>query len=171
MLTQEPQWVAAYTAPRAEKAVTARIANELQLETYLPLHHVLRKWSDRIKSVEVPLIPSYTFIKLREVDLFRVREIVGVTGFVRFRESGIATIPEREIEDLRRLANSMQAIHLYNTDHLKKGAHVSVIAGEFAGMQGTIIKDCADGNFSVQIEKLNISLVINLEPATLQVID
>ena len=171
MLTQEPQWVAAYTAPRAEKAVTTRIANELRLETYLPLHHVLRKWSDRIKSVEVPLIPSYTFVKLREADLNRVREIVGVTGFVRFRESGIATIPEREIENLRRLADSMQAIHLYNTDHLKKGAHVSVVAGEFAGMQGSIIKDCADGNFSVQIEKLNLSLVIDLEPATLQVID
>jgi transcription antitermination factor NusG len=171
MLTQEPQWVAAYTAPRAEKAVTARIAKELQLETYLPLHHVLRKWSDRIKSVEVPLIPSYTFVKLREADLFRVREIVGLTGFVTFRETGIATIPEREIENLRRLAESMQAVHVYNTDHLKKGAHVAVVAGEFKGMQGAIVSNCKDGNFSVEIDKLNFSLVITLESDVLQVID
>ena len=92
MLSQTPQWVAVYTSPRTEKAVTARIANELHLETYLPLHHVLRKWSDRIKSVEVPLIPSYTFVKLRECDLHRVREISGVAGFVSFRETGIAVI-------------------------------------------------------------------------------
>lgn len=171
MLTQEPQWVAAYTAPRAEKSVTARIANELQLETYLPLHRVLRKWSDRIKSVEVPLIPSYTFVKLREADLYRVKGINGVVGFVRFRNTGIAVIPEREIEDLRRLADSMQAIYVYNTEHLKKDAHVSVVAGEFAGMKGTIIKDCKDGNFSVEIEILNLSFVTNLNPDMMQVID
>ena len=171
MLSQTPQWVAVYTSPRAEKAVTARIANELQLETYLPLHHVLRKWSDRIKSVEVPLIPSYTFVKLREADIYRVREIYGVAGFVRFRDTGIAVIPDREIEDLRRLAESMQAVHVYNTDHLKKDAHVAVVAGEFAGLQGIIIKDCKDGNFAVQIEKLNLSLVVRLEPDVLQVTD
>lgn len=171
MLSQEPQWVAVYTSPRAEKSVTARIADDLQLETYLPLHHVLRKWSDRIKSVEVPLIPSYTFVKLREADIYHVREINGVAGFVSFHGTGIAVIPEREIEALRRLAESLHTVHVYNTDHLKKGAHVSVVAGEFKGMNGTIIKDCNDGNFSVQIEKLNISLVISLESAVLQFIN
>ena len=171
MLTQEPQWVAAYTAPRAEKSVTARIANELKLETYLPLHRVLRKWSDRMKSVEVPLIPSYTFVKLREADLYKVREIVGVVGFVRFRNTGIATIQEREIEDMRKLAASLQDVYVYNSEHLKKGAHVRVIAGDLAGMEGTIIKDCKDGNFCTEIVKLNISLVSNLEPDVLQVID
>ena len=171
MLTQVPQWVAAYTAPRAEKAVTARIADELQLETYLPLHRVLRKWSDRIKSVQVPLIPSYTFVKLREADIYRVREIYGVVGFVRFRNTGIAVIPEREIEALRRLAESLEAIHVYNTTHLKKGAEVTVTAGEFNGLRGTIIKDCKDGNFSVEIVNLNLSFVVRLNPDVMQVID
>ncbi len=171
MLIQDPQWVAAYTSPRAEKRVTARIADELQLETFLPLHRVLRKWSDRMKSVEVPLIPSYTFVKLREADIYKVKEIVGVVGFVRFRNTGIATIQEREIEAMRRLANSLQEVYVYNSDRLKKGAHVRVIAGEFAGLEGTITKDCKDGNFVTQIEKLNISLVVDLEPDVLQVID
>ena len=65
----------------------------------------------------------------------------------------------------------MQAVHVYNTDHLKKDAHVAVVAGEFAGLQGIIIKDCKDGNFAVQIEKLNLSLVVRLEPDVLQVTD
>ena len=50
-LTQQPQWVAAYTSPRAEKIVTERIANELQLESYLPLHRVLRRWYERFGAV------------------------------------------------------------------------------------------------------------------------
>ena len=32
-LTNKPQWVAAYTSPRAEKMVTDRIAADLHLET------------------------------------------------------------------------------------------------------------------------------------------
>ncbi len=96
-LSQIPQWVAAYTSPRAEKTVTLRIAQELGLETYLPLHRVLRKWSDRMKSVEVPLIPSYTFIKMRECDLWNVRDIYGICGFVSFPSTGIAVIPEQDI--------------------------------------------------------------------------
>ena len=107
-LTQQFQWVAAYTAPRAEKTVTLRIAQELQLETYLPLHRVLRKWSDRVKSLEVPLIPSYTFIKMRECDLWRVREIKGVCGFVSFPSTGIAVISDAEMSVLRRFAESLE---------------------------------------------------------------
>lgn len=170
MLSQTPQWVAAYTAPRAEKKVTARIIEDLHLGAYLPLHHVLRKWSDRVKSVEVPLIPSYTFVKLRECDLLKVREVNGVVGFVSFRGTGIAVISDREMEALRRFAESLHEVHVMNTEQLKKDAHVAVVAGEFQGLQGTIIRDCREGNFSVQIDKLNISLVIDLEPDVLQVI-
>ena len=149
-LTQQPQWVAAYTSPRAEKIVTERIANELQLESYLPLHRVLRKWSDRTKSIQVPLIPSYTFIKMRECDLWRVRDIKGICGFVSFRSTGIAVIPEQDIFNIRRLADSMEEIHLHNADQLRVGAYVRVIGGEFEGMTGYITSDDHAGNFAIE---------------------
>lgn len=168
MLSQTPQWVAVYTSPRAEKTVTARIAQELHLEAYLPLKRVLRRWSDRMKSVEVPLIPSYTFVKLRECDLFRVSETYGVAGFVRFRGTGIAVIPDEEIDALKRFADSLEAVYVHNTDQLKQGANVRVVDGLFKGMKGTIIKDCPDGNFSVAISGLNISLVVNIEKDVLE---
>ena len=38
-------------------------------------------------------------------------------------------------------------------------------------MKGTIIKDCKDGNFSVEIVKLNLSFVTSLNPDMMQVID
>ena len=171
MLSQDPQWVAVYTAPRSEKKVTARIAEELHLETYLPLRRTLRKWSDRIKSVEVPMIPSYTFVKLRECDLWRVREVYGVVGFVSFRSTGIAVISEKEMEALHRFADSLHEVYVYNTERLKKGAEVAVVVGDFNGMRGVVISDCKDGNFAVQIEKLNISLIASLEPDVLQVVE
>lgn len=170
-LTQQFQWVAAYTAPRAEKTVTMRIAQELQLETYLPLHRVLRKWSDRVKSLEVPLIPSYTFIKMRECDLWRVREIKGVSGFISFPRTGIAVIPDSDILILRRFAESLEEVHVRNLEQLRVGAYVKVIDGEFAGMSGRVTRDGECGNFAVEISNLNLYLTVTIQQEYLQVID
>lgn len=169
-LSQTPQWVAVYTAPRAEKTVTERLASELHLEAYLPLHRVLRKWSDRMKQVEVPLIPSYTFVKMCECDLARVRETQGVCGFVTFRGTGVAAIPEVEMAALRRMAESMEEVYVRNSDQLRKGARVRVSAGVFQGMEGTIVSNCGEGNFAVLMSNLNISLVAHIEPDILQVV-
>ena len=169
-LTNKPQWVAAYTSPRAEKMVTDRIDADLHLETYLPLHRVLRKWSDRMKSVEVPLIPSYTFIKMCERDIWRVRDVKGICGFVSFPSTGIAIIRQSEIDSLRRLADSMESVYVHNTNQLHKGTPVQIVAGYLKGMKGTIVKDCKDGNFSIDIRKLNISLVVSVEQDVLQAI-
>lgn len=169
-LSNIPQWVAVYTAARAEKAVTERIAKDLHLETYLPLHRVLRKWSDRMKQVEVPLIRSYTFVKMTERDIHYVRQVWGVSGFVSFPSTGIAVIPQQEMDAMRRLVESMEAIYVQNTLSLQKGANVRVIAGEFAGMEGTIINNCAEGNFAIHISNLNFSLIITIEPDVLEVI-
>ena len=158
-LTNKPQWVAAYTSPRAEKMVTDRIAADL-----------LRKWSDRMKSVEVPLIPSYTFIKMCERDIWRVRDVKGICGFVSFPSTGIAIIRQSEIDSLRRLADSMESVYVHNTNQLHKGTPVQIVAGYLKGMKGTIVKDCKDGNFSIDIRKLNISLVVSVEQDVLQAI-
>jgi transcription antitermination factor NusG len=169
-LSNTPQWVAVYTASRAEKAVTERISQDLHLETYLPLHRVLRKWSDRMKSVEVPLLPSYTFVKMTERDLYYVYDVQGVTGFVRFPSTGIATIPQFEIDAMRRLAEADKEVYVHNTSLLRKGASVRIVAGHFEGLQGSIIKDCKDGNFAVQISQLNVSLVMTIESDVLEVV-
>lgn len=170
-LTQELQWVAAYTSPRAEKTVTDRISAELQLQTYLPLHHVLRRWSDRVKSIQVPLIPSYTFVKMRECDIWRVRDIKGVCGFVSFPHTGIASIPEADMLNLRRFAESKAEVHVHNLDQLHVGAYVKVVEGEFAGMEGRIVRDEHGGNFAVEISGLNLYLSVTLQQELLQAID
>ena len=168
MLTNTPQWVAVYTAPRSEKKVTAALVNDLHMEAYLPLRHVLRKWSDRMKRVEVPLIPSYTFVKMTEGDFVRINSLDNVCGFVKFHNTGIAIIPQREIEAMRRLVESEESVYVHNTDSLKLGAPVHIVAGHFAGLSGTIVRDCKDGNFGIHISGLNIHLVISMEKEVLQ---
>lgn len=169
-LSSIPQWVAVYTAARAEKVVTERLSQELRLEAYLPMRRVLRKWSDRMKLVEVPLISSYTFVRITERDIYYVRQVYGVSGIVSFPNSGIAVIPQQEMDAMRRLVDSEEQLYVHNSLSLQKGAKVRVVAGNFAGMEGTVVRNCAEGNFAVHISNINISLTINIEPDVLQVI-
>ena len=81
MLTSEPQWVALYTNPRAEKKVDQNL-REAGFESYLPLRRELHTWSDRKKWVETPLLKSYAFVRITNLQLSLVRSIVGVSHVI-----------------------------------------------------------------------------------------
>src|SRR5438067_462263 len=55
-------WVALQTRSRHEKIVAAQLEQK-GVESYLPLVSKDRKWSDRIKSVSLPLFPNYVFAR------------------------------------------------------------------------------------------------------------
>ncbi|MBC8342565.1 MAG: UpxY family transcription antiterminator, partial [Bacteroidetes bacterium] len=66
-----PKWYAAYTKSRNEKKVSERLS-EQAVEHYLPLHKILKQWSDRKKWVEEPVFKSYIFIKIGLDDYYDV---------------------------------------------------------------------------------------------------
>ena len=72
-------WYVLYTSARAEKQVEQRL-KLAGIETYLPLHRSRRKWSDRVKVVEVPLFNSYVFVRCEEHKLRELLLIYGVSG-------------------------------------------------------------------------------------------
>ena len=61
------KWYAVYTAPRAEKKVSERFVQE-GIEHYLPIQTVKRRWSDRIKEVQVPVVNGYIFVRIMPTD-------------------------------------------------------------------------------------------------------
>ncbi len=160
MLDDKPRWVAIYTSSRAEKTVEKRM-KELGLEVYLPLIDRRRVWSDRVKIVSEPLIRSYIFARIVAKEAEAVRSVDGVAYIVRPRN--YQTIPDREIEAIRRLIDAKQELAIHNTLELHKGATATITGGAFEGMQGTLISDCKDGNFAVRINAIGLSLVTNIE--------
>lgn len=93
-------WYVLYTASRAEKQVEQRLKTE-GVEVFLPLHLTPRKWSDRIKMVEVPLFSSYVFVKTTDEVLRNLVRIIGVSRIV-FYNGSPAKVREKEIEDIKR---------------------------------------------------------------------
>lgn len=168
MLNDTPQWVALYTNPRAEKK-TCQNLQELGYEAYVPLQRKLHKWSDRWKSVEVPLLNSYIFVKMREKDVIPIRTAKGVHHIISWHGKP-AVIPDKQIEAMRRMVDAEANLQVMNDEALKKDAYVRIVEGQFAGLEGTLISDCENGNFGVSISGLNFTLVMQVESSLLQVI-
>lgn len=93
------QWYVLYTTPRAEKLVEQRLIDD-GIETFLPIHISPRKWSDRVKMVEVPLFASYIFVRTTDPVLRTLLRINGVVRIV-FHSGAPAVIREREITAIR----------------------------------------------------------------------
>lgn len=92
-------WYVVYTAPKAEKQVQQRLT-EQGVEVFLPLHLSPRKWSDRVKLVEMPLFPSYLFVYTRQSALYDLVRVPGVARIVYF-EGQPAVVRSQEIKAIR----------------------------------------------------------------------
>lgn len=99
-------WYVLYTTPRAEKRVAQRLA-KAGIETFLPLHLSPRRWSDRIKYVEVPLFSSYIFVHTDDSILRTLIKIQGVSRIV-FYEGKPAIIRPKEIAAIQSFLEKAQ---------------------------------------------------------------
>jgi transcription antitermination factor NusG len=93
------KWYVLYTRPRCEKKVAERLT-VLQLESYCAIISEKRLWSDRVKVVERPILPSYVFVKLEEKHQTKVRMVPGVVNFL-YEQGQLATVRNTEMQALK----------------------------------------------------------------------
>lgn len=97
------KWYAIYVKPNHEKTVEACL-KEKGIEAYCPINRTYRRWSDRIKLVEMPLINCYVFVKiLLKKEKVKVLEEKSVRNFIR-HSGEPAVIREQEMQQLKLFA-------------------------------------------------------------------
>jgi len=155
----ESQWMAIYTRPRAEKKVAKRLTSN-DIENYVPLKKVRRQWSDRIKWVEVPIIPSYVFVRCMESDWDQILKTDGVVCFV-CNEGKPAKIRDNEMKrmwkflaDIDRMTRSVAVF--------KPGVEVRIEAGPLRGKTGKVLHT-KDTRVCISIESLRLQLRAEIE--------
>ena len=168
MLTSEPQWVALYTNPRAEKKAEKNL-RECGFEVYLPLRKELHTWSDRKKWVEVPLLKSYIFAKITSTQEVQVVSVPNVVALVKFN-GNIETIPEREIQMMKDFIAAEVDIQVQTTEKLKRGERVRITSGPLEGKTGVLVSDCEEGNFAVEITGISLAMVIYVDKDLMEVL-
>ena len=155
--TDLSRWYAVYTRPRAEKLVYSRLI-EIDVESFLPLIKTVRKWSDRKKVIEKPLISSYLFVKVRKKEFPRVFTILGVVKFVSF-EGQPAPIPQKQIDNLRLVVNSDAEIEVTG-ESFAKGDNVEVVTGSLTGLTGELILIGGKKRVIVRIDRLDQNIKV-----------
>ncbi len=162
-----PRWFALYTRARFER----RVERELQekgLESYLPLHTVIRQWSDRKKKMQAPLFSCYVFVRLPLKQRMRAVAMDGVVRMVGF--NGMPSpIPDSEIESIRRILDN--DIPFEPVPYLPIGQRVEVMYGPFAGLRGRLIQYRGRKRLVVGIEQIKQSISVEIRPEALRVVD
>ena len=152
-------WCAFYTRPRAEKKVN-EILVEQGFETFLPLVKTLRIWSDRKKKVELPLIPSYIFVKTNIEDYHNILSNSNILTVVKIDNKPVP-VPESDINNLRILINNGSKLKVSNT-RFSKGETIELTHGQFKGFKGEILRTKGKHNLVIYLNTLKTSISLEI---------
>lgn len=159
MLTEKREWAAVITHPKAERLAATEL-EKMGLEVYLPLlPHCDKRFKNPLP--EKPMFPCYLFAKINKFEIYPVRTARGVFGLVTLDHS-VSVVPQRDIDSVRAFEATQRKVVIHDTAKLVKGAVATIVEGEFAGMQGRLVRGCKDGNFAVSIEVMNVSFVVHV---------
>lgn len=145
--------------PNTEKAAaeSLRLAG---LEEFLPLARTRRQWSDRIKSLDIPLFPGYLFCRTSLDIPYRIVETPGVVGFVGFHGRP-EPIPVSEIEAVKRLLDANRRLRAMAL--LRAGQPIEVRDGPLAGLRGVLARIKNENHLIVNLHLLQRSVAVTLE--------
>ena len=150
------KWYVLYTKARNEKK-TALILEKFGIEVYCPTIKEVRQWSDRKKTVEVPLFNSYIFVNLASHEREMVYDAPAVVRYL-FWLNRPAVVKDKEIETLKKwLSRDVVSVKVHD---LKVGDYLNVIEGPFTGKKG-VIRQKSGSRVQLVLKELGIKVSIN----------
>ncbi len=156
------KWYVLRVRPRHEKTVAERLSE--RFEVFLPLISQRRKWSDRMKTIDVPLFSGYLFIKTAAKMKYVILEEQGAGGFVQFGAKP-AEIRESEIEAIRKFLLYPETLTVEDGYRFTRGDLIRITRGVFAGVEGKVIQQKNKYRLFITIEQLGkiVSVEIDAE--------
>jgi transcription antitermination factor NusG len=101
-------WNVIYTKSRSEKKVEERLKN-IGIEAYCPVRTEVKVWSDRKKSILVPVLPSMVLVKIEKNKRNQVFDIPGVVRYMFWLKKH-AVVRDSEVDSLKLLLKSNNII-------------------------------------------------------------
>lgn len=154
-------WYAVQVKPQHEKAAERRF-HDFGREAFLPLYRTRRRWSDRIKELELPLFPGYVFCRFGSDEKAAVLSVPGVRSIVTFGRIP-APIPGAEIEAVQAILRAGVPVRPW--PGLEIGRQVRVESGPLRGVQGVLLRFKSTWQVLVSIELLRRSVIAEVDLA------
>ena len=155
------EWYALHTRPRHEKLVIQRLV-ERGVETFLPVITETHRWSDRKKSVQLPLFSCYVFARFipNRSERLQVLRVSGVLGLVGSQGEG-TPIPDEQIDAVRTLVEG--SVPWSSHPFLKIGQRVRIRSGALNGMEGILVSRNGSDTLVISVDALQRSLAVRVE--------
>jgi transcription antitermination factor NusG len=152
-------WYALKVRPRLEKQVSVNLSTK-GYELFLPLYKRKSHWSDRIKTLEVPLFPGYLFCQFDVTKRLPILQTPGVISVV-----GIGKCPEpidvAEIDAIRTVVSS--GVLYQPHPYLTVGDMVRVEHGALSGLVGLITQVKNDFRLIISVNLLMRSVSVEID--------
>ena len=162
----ELHWYVANTC-RQEKKIKQRL-DSMGIENFIPFQQIARKIHGVDKLIEVPVIPNLVFIHTTlKTCMSLIQEYAFDMRYLRDRETGnFLIVPDKQMNDFMFLLDfSKEMVEVVN-ENLKKGDKVRVIKGDFAGIEGELIRVKGHKRVVVRLEGV-VSLATAYIPGSL----
>jgi transcription antitermination factor NusG len=161
MITEQTQhyWYALRVKSNREKLI-AQALHQKGFEHFLPLYRTQRKWSDRVKDLELPLFSGYVFCRMDPAYRLPVLTIPGAISFIGIGNTPIP-IEEGEITALQTIVRT--GVPVLPWPFLKVGQRVRMERGPLRGIEG-VVTDLKDSlRLVVSVGLLQRSVAVEID--------
>lgn len=157
-MTKSQAWFVLTAKPRHEKIVAENLRGK-GLESFVPLYRTRRQWTDRVRSVDLPLFPGYVFCRFAYASRLPVLNTPGVTSVVSF--SDVPT-PMDDNEILRMRAIQASGLPAQPWPYVRVGEKARIEWGSLAGLEGVLIRDKDALRVVVSVELLRRAVAVEI---------
>jgi len=158
---EAPLWYAVRVRSNYERTVST-VLHHKGVEQFLPTYRSRRVWTDRVKTMDLPLFPGYVFCRIPLDERNRVVTTEGVVGLVGAGRQPIP-VTESEIEAIRRIVDSQAPTEPW--PFLKIGQTVRINYGSLTGLEGILLRVKNSWRLVVSVTLLERSVAVEIDAA------
>ena len=152
-------WFAVYVGARHEKSVGEQFRLR-QMEAFLPLYKAVRRWKNGCKvNLELPLFPSYLFVRIEPRERLRVLQVPGVLSMVCGGREPVP-VPKTVIESLR---SAIALGQIEPHPYLVVGQRVRIKSGVLAGIEGVLVRKKENLRVVLSLDQIMQSAAVEVE--------
>jgi transcription antitermination factor NusG len=156
---QQWPWFAILVRTSREKTASL-LLEDAGYECFLPISKYMRRWSDRMKEVEVPLFPGYLFCRMNAHNRLPVLMTPGVIQIVGVGKTPIP-VGEEEIAAIQRVEKS--GLSTMPWPYLEVGQVARIEDGPLRGISGIVIKIKSGLKLVLSVNLLQRSVAVEID--------
>ena len=138
---QSIKWFAAKTKYSTAKTIK-QLLERLKIEHYIPYRTVMIEKRGKKVKVEKPVLPNFVFIRSDYATCLSLVNEYGLSMsyLLNLETRQLLVVPDKQMQDFMFLLDfSEDAVQVIN-ENIRQGDRVRVIKGDFAGIEGELIR-------------------------------